>query len=146
MALAELLHSRHTLSHPPLSAPTSTSPPFFLQEDRGDELYHALGVVEGHEGEASLRVRFRLTNEAQAGNERGLQRWVSRRPPPGQGWADGSGKAAACLLLSRAALHATRAPCHFLHCPLPPTHTRPVLAARDPCATRWPGRAASGTS
>lgn len=44
------------------------------QEERGDELYHALGVVEGHEGEASLRLRFRLTDDAQVGNDRGLKR------------------------------------------------------------------------
>lgn len=37
-------------------------------------MYHALGVVEGHEGEASLRVRFRLVDDAQVGNERGLKR------------------------------------------------------------------------
>lgn len=30
--------------------------------------------MEGHEGEASLRVRFKLTDAAQAGNARGLQR------------------------------------------------------------------------
>ncbi|KAL4448164.1 hypothetical protein ABPG75_005383 [Micractinium tetrahymenae] len=40
----------------------------------GDELYHALGCVEGHEGDQSVRVRFRLTDAAQAGNARGLQR------------------------------------------------------------------------
>lgn len=50
------------------------------QEEQGDELRHALGVVEGHEGEASLRVRFKLTDAAQAGNERGLQRCAGGRP------------------------------------------------------------------
>ncbi|PSC70977.1 putative helicase MAGATAMA 3 [Micractinium conductrix] len=44
------------------------------EEERGDELHHALGVVEGHEGDQSLRVRFKLTDAAQAGNARGLQR------------------------------------------------------------------------
>ena len=53
----------------------STSPCRRLtQEERGDELHHALGVVEGHEGDQSLRVRFKLTDAAQAGNARGLQR------------------------------------------------------------------------
>lgn len=62
-----------------------------LQDEAGEEQYHALGAVEGHEGEVSLRVRFKLTDAAQAGNLRGLQRWVGSRgargcwqglPPP----------------------------------------------------------------
>lgn len=48
-----------------------------VQDENGEELYHALGAVEGHEGEASLRVRFKLTDAAQAGNARGLQRYVA---------------------------------------------------------------------
>ncbi|EFN56459.1 hypothetical protein CHLNCDRAFT_57676 [Chlorella variabilis] len=44
------------------------------EEEQGDELHHALGVMEGHEGDQSVRVRFRLTDDGQAGNERGLQR------------------------------------------------------------------------
>lgn len=44
------------------------------EEEHGDELHHALGTMEGHEGDQSVRVRFRLTDAAQAGNTRGLQR------------------------------------------------------------------------
>ncbi|KAI7846383.1 hypothetical protein COHA_000094 [Chlorella ohadii] len=49
------------------------------EDEAGEEQYHALGAVEGHEGEASLRVRFKLTDAAQAGNARGLQRAKSMR-------------------------------------------------------------------
>lgn len=56
---------------PPAPHPLLLPPP---QEDAGDELHHALGCVEGHEGDQSVRVRFRLTDAAQAGNARGLQR------------------------------------------------------------------------
>lgn len=55
------------------------SPSAHLQEENGDELHHALGAVQGHEGEASLRVRFKLDAAAQAGNERGQQRCVGGR-------------------------------------------------------------------
>ena len=46
-----------------------------VQEEGGDEVHHALGIMEGHEGDQSIRVRFRLTDAAQAGNTHGLQRW-----------------------------------------------------------------------
>ena len=46
------------------------------QEERGDEVHHALGIMQGHEGDQSIRVRFRLTDAAQAGNEHGLQRYA----------------------------------------------------------------------
>ena len=46
-----------------------------MQEEEGYNAdLHALGVVEGREGEQSLRVRFRLTDAAQAGNARGEER------------------------------------------------------------------------
>jgi hypothetical protein len=45
-----------------------------LQDEQGDEAHHALGVMEGHEGDQSVRVRFKLTDASQAGSERGLQR------------------------------------------------------------------------
>jgi hypothetical protein len=35
---------------------------------------HALGKVEGREGEHSLAVRFYLTDDSQAGNAAGMQR------------------------------------------------------------------------
>ena len=44
------------------------------QEDKGDELLHALGFVLGHEGDQSLSVRLRLSEESQAGHARGLAR------------------------------------------------------------------------
>ncbi|PRW45131.1 putative helicase MAGATAMA 3 [Chlorella sorokiniana] len=60
------------------------------EDEHGEEQYHALGAVEGHEGEASLRVRFKLTDAAQAGNARGLQRAKSMRhslaKPASQWW------------------------------------------------------------
>lgn len=39
-----------------------------------DKQRHALGIVEGHEGDQSLRVRFKLTDASQAGNESGRAR------------------------------------------------------------------------
>ncbi len=59
-----------------LTSPPHRLLPLLPQEEVGDELHHALGCVEGHEGDQSVRVRFRLTDAAQAGNARGLQRWV----------------------------------------------------------------------
>jgi senataxin len=35
---------------------------------------HAMGFVEAHEGEQSLRIKFYLTDDSQAGNSRGLMR------------------------------------------------------------------------
>ncbi|KAL4853029.1 putative helicase MAGATAMA 3 [Chlorella vulgaris] len=47
--------------------------------EAGDEAQHALAFMEGHEGDQSLRIRFRLTDDAQAGNARGLQRAKAMR-------------------------------------------------------------------
>lgn len=35
-----------------------------------------MGFVEAHEGEQSLRIKFYLTDDSQAGNSRGLMRWA----------------------------------------------------------------------
>ncbi|RMZ53306.1 hypothetical protein APUTEX25_004794 [Auxenochlorella protothecoides] len=65
-------------------------------EESTDEVHHALGMVAGHEGEQSLRVRFNLSEVAQAGSAAGTARqvvgwdWVKRMsallPVAGSGW------------------------------------------------------------
>lgn len=76
----------YTHAHPALR-------PGLLQE--GEEGYntsgHALGAVEGREGEQSIRVRFRLTDASQAGNEKGEARCVAAPP---LGWGGGAGPGA----------------------------------------------------
>ena len=43
-------------------------------EESSDEVRHALGIVCGHEGSQSLRVRFNLSEASQAGDEAGQRR------------------------------------------------------------------------
>lgn len=45
-----------------------------MQADAADLRLHALGVVQGHEGDQGLKVRFKLSGDAQAGDDRGSSR------------------------------------------------------------------------
>ncbi|KAL6776825.1 hypothetical protein ACKKBF_B31070 [Auxenochlorella protothecoides x Auxenochlorella symbiontica] len=58
-------------------------------EESTDEVHHALGMVAGHEGEQSLRVRFNLSEVAQAGSAAGtarVKRMSALLPVAGSGW------------------------------------------------------------
>jgi hypothetical protein len=44
------------------------------EDEKCRQQLHALGFVEGHEGELSLRVKFYLTDDSQAGNTAGQER------------------------------------------------------------------------
>ena len=93
-----------------------------VAEEELDEVHHALGVVEGREGERSLRVRFKLADAAQAGNALGLRRWV--------GWVGGlTGCVAHGAWLRQCALQ--QRGCRF--CPAPSRVCRSAYG----CAYCW---------
>ena len=62
---------RGSPSWPPHRLPPHACPE---QDDKGDELLHALGIVLGHEADQSISVSFRLSDDSQAGSERGQAR------------------------------------------------------------------------
>ena len=45
-----------------------------LQNEDARQELHALGFVDGHEGQQSLSLKFYLQKDTQAGNDMGLRR------------------------------------------------------------------------